>query len=522
MEQANSIAEFNKIIERYKIGNNLSFRGQGAKYPSITSSIARDRGYVENEPDMYAEAIRMKQDEFDQLTSPIQDLAKLQHYNVPTRLIDITSDARIALFFAIQNVENREDAYVYVYSQENHKLSSKNVRILSLLATLKENDLETIRQQYKNQFNEEILDEEIISMAQSNVFVEFAEELKDLNLRLYKQKGSFVICGNVVRDGEIQRELKTLDGVEPVIIIKIPFEYKETIKKELDEKYDINEAFIYPELPSVGSYVREKYKYSNFSGDNMYSLMEEDNRSHAGAKRISLVIVLNEAFGIEKIKQAAKELMRKYQATNNVIWIYVAKNGNDYIMRNWILRGQWIDDKLPERYKPMTISEIDDEGYFWVNETGYSVRGDFYNKHIFEDDKVLFAKYQNSYKKALTIYNQLQTAFENNQLDLFKQELNKQAEKIRGIYFDFTDFGRSTDKEFGDFLHNYQEFIAMFDNILVCNEMKHLNEMAWKSQITSCFQDANKSMKLIDSESEMWKEKMNVTDKELQEISYTI
>lgn len=98
MEQANSIAEFNKIIERYKTGDNLSFRGQGAKYPSIISSIARDRGYLENEPDMYADAIRMKQNEFDSLTSPIQRLAKLQHYNVPTRLIDITSDARIALF----------------------------------------------------------------------------------------------------------------------------------------------------------------------------------------------------------------------------------------------------------------------------------------------------------------------------------------------------------------------------------------------------------------------------------------
>lgn len=85
-------------------------------------------------------------------------------------------------------MKNGEDAYVYVYSQENHKLNSKNVRVLSLLATLKEYDLETIRHQYQAQFNEEILDEEILSMVQNNVFVEFAEELKDLNLRLYQQK----------------------------------------------------------------------------------------------------------------------------------------------------------------------------------------------------------------------------------------------------------------------------------------------------------------------------------------------
>lgn len=522
MEQANSIAEFNKIIERYKTGDNLSFRGQGAKYPSIISSIARDRGYLENEPDMYADAIRMKQNEFDSLTSPIQRLAKLQHYNVPTRLIDITSDARIALFFAIQDVKNGEDAYVYVYSQENHKLNSKNVRVLSLLATLKEYDLETIRHQYQAQFNEEILDEEILSMVQNNVFVEFAEELKDLNLRLYQQKGSFVICGNVVLDGEIQRELKTLDSVEPVSIIKIPFEYKEMMKRELDEKYAINETFIYPELPSVGSYVREKYKYSNFSSDNMYSLMEEADVSHAGAKRISLVILLNEAFGIEKIKQAAKELMGKYQATNNVIWIYVAKNGNDYIMRNWILRGQWIDDKLPERYKPMTISKIDEEGYFWVNETAYSVQGDFYNEHIFEDDKVLFAKYQNSYKEVLPIFDQLQNLFEENEFDLFKQELDNQAEKIRKVYLDFTDFGHSTNKDFNDFLYNYQEFMAMFDNVAEWAQREDLNPTALKYQITNCFQDANKAMGLINSESEMWQEKINVTEQELQGIGSTV
>ncbi|AJH62448.1 hypothetical protein bcere0016_40530 [Bacillus cereus 95/8201] len=522
MEQANSIAEFNKIIERYEKGDNLSFRGQGAKYPSIISSIARDRGYLENEPDMYAEAIRMKQNEFDSLTSPIQRLAKLQHYNVPTRLVDITSDARIALFFAIQDVENGEDAYVYVYSQENHKLNSKNVRVLSLLATLKEYDLETIRHQYQAQFNEEILDEEILSIVQKNVFVEFAEELKELNPRLYKQKGSFVICGNVVRDGEIQRELKTLDSVDPVIIIKIPFEYKETIKRELDEKYAINETFIYPELPSVGSYVREKYKYSNFSSDNMYSLMEEADVSHAGAKRISLVILLNKAFGIEKIKQATKELMEKYQKTNDVVWVYVAKNGNDYIMRNWILRGQWINHKLPERYKPMAISEINDEGYFWINETAYSVQGDFYNEHIFEEDKVLFAKYQSSYKDVLPIYNQLHNLFERSEFGLFKQELNKQIEKIKKVYHDFSDFGHSTNIDFNGFLQNYQEFIAMFDNVTDWATREDLKPTAWKYQISSCFQDANKALELIDSEIEMWKKKINVTEEELQEINSTV
>ncbi|WP_174351737.1 FRG domain-containing protein [Paenibacillus sp. JMULE4] len=90
MQQANSIAQFFEILKRYKNYSEIFYRGQSSQYESITSSITRDSGYLANEHIIYSESIGMKEDEFQLLKSPFERLSKLQHYGIPTRLIDVT------------------------------------------------------------------------------------------------------------------------------------------------------------------------------------------------------------------------------------------------------------------------------------------------------------------------------------------------------------------------------------------------------------------------------------------------
>ena len=365
----------------------------------------------------------MKEHEFASLSKPIQRVAKMQHYGIPTRLIDITSDALIALFFAVQNSDNTDDGYVYLYSQQQHDLDSRNVRLLSLLVTLENYQIENIQQNYQNDFGEKISEEEILALAQETAFVQQEEGFKELNPRLFNQKGTFAICGNEVVDGKIQRKLKTLDSVEPLVIVKIPYEYKASIKKELDEKYAINEAFIYPELPSVASYLKDKYKYKPISNDKTYDLMEETDISTGTTRRISLVIVLSKRSNIEEIKKSSMNLTEKYKAKYDVVWIYVAKDGNDYIMRNWILTGQWINNKLPQSSQPVRIDKVvDSQGYSWKQGDSYSVLSDFYEENIFVDDKELYVKYQTSYQNSRAMFDRLENLFSAQNFDLFKKK----------------------------------------------------------------------------------------------------
>lgn len=511
MEQANNISDFKKIIKRFDIKNDAIFRGQGAKYEHITSSIARDKGYLENEFALYAESKRLKESEFEKMTTPIQSLAKLQHYGIPTRLIDVTINPLIGLFFAVQNIDNKVDGYVYLYSQRSHDLNSKNVRLLSLLATLEDYNIENIQNQYNHLFNDTVTEEEVFSMAHETTFVEYTEELKDLNPRLYNQEGTFAICGNIVEGASIQRQLQTLDSVEPLVIIRIPYEYKASVKRELDEQHGINEPFIYPELPSVADYIKEKYKYTNITTDGLYTLMERSDVSHAAAQRISLVLVLKESVTIDEIKSLVINVIKKEKLNNDVIWVYVAKNGSDYIMRNWVLTGQWINSNLNQNFQPSPIGEVDSQGYYWRASHDYRVLSDFYEENVFKDDKTLFVKNQGYYKTIRPLFDQLRSLFISEMYDLFRNEVNKNTERIREYYMLFSDLGHSKNKDFDDFLHNYQEFISLFYEILLWINRDDLNSRARNYQISKFLKEAKEKADTIELNGKLWERKINIT-----------
>lgn len=100
-------------------------------------------------------------------------------------------------------------------------------------------------------------------------------------------------------------DLITLDSVKSNKKIRIPYEYKKEIKTELDVTYNVNETTVYPELLSLSTYIREKYKEKNISIDGSYSIMKVQDTSHPRAKRVSIDIVLNKQLEIKQIYEIA-------------------------------------------------------------------------------------------------------------------------------------------------------------------------------------------------------------------------
>lgn len=452
----------------------------------------------------------MKEDEFESLSYPFERLSKLQHYGIPTRLIDVTIDPLIALFFAVENIEDKSDSLVYVYIQNSHKIDSKQVRLLSLLGFLKDYNFDTIQKEYQKHYNDIISIEEILTLSQNTSFVEFKNTLKNSNSRLFNQKGTFAICGNKIVDGEIQRDLNTLDNINPDMILRIPYEHKLSVKHELDEKYGINQTLIYPELPSVACYIREKYKSENFSIDGTYSIIEKQNISIIGAKRISIIIVLTKTLRIDQIKQITINVVEEYNSENDVIWVYIAKNGDDYIMSNWILRVQWISPVINPNFRPLPIGVTENDEYFWDEGSSYSTLADYYSEHVFEDDKTLYASHHEIYEKIRPLFDLLYTTLQKN-YDDFIIEVNIQKGIINQSYIKLGDFGHSRNKEFDDFLHNYHLVVAQLDNISLWVNNDGLNTKAKIYQITSCFKEAKKYIDIIDRDSSEWRKNLNIT-----------
>jgi hypothetical protein len=141
MATIKNIKEFLEEIENLKSKNNLFFRGHEDETYLLEPGVYRKdnttkKNLIEHEDVIYREVISKAPQDFSGKNT-LESLALMQHYGVPTRILDLTESALVALYFACSNSKNDDkNGEVIVFDIPTESVKYYNSDRVTILANL--------------------------------------------------------------------------------------------------------------------------------------------------------------------------------------------------------------------------------------------------------------------------------------------------------------------------------------------------------------------------------------------------
>lgn len=253
------------------------YRGHKSEEYDILPSILRSTEGVVQERRVFQELLSTSSSEFMNDVSTFQKLVRAQHYGLPTRLLDVTLNPLVALYFATESLNSDEmvnsehslNGQVLAFKVPWASVKYADSDAVSCIANLaymtaeerwelrRLGDLDTISynknpivdrlhqfiRAEKPGFRPLIEPKEI----RNTYFV----NPRDSNSRIIAQAGKFLIYGERVGYDNIEEDFD-------VARFQIANSAKAVIREQLDQ-LSINGRTLFPEVESVAKYIKAKF-----------------------------------------------------------------------------------------------------------------------------------------------------------------------------------------------------------------------------------------------------------------------
>ncbi len=281
----------NEIANEQKPGTTLFYRGHGSMAFKLVPSIYREGTYVAVEDKMYKELIMSDPQDFSDDHSALEKLVRMQHYNLPTRLLDLTLNPLVALYFACKHEKKWPDGEIIFLAIPDSEIKFYDSDAVSIVANLAKRPIEDKRElQHLTQnpefstdtYKREILDEFNGIVTVERLLHEIREEksyflgkinpndlsrvicvkAKRNNKRIVAQEGVFLLFGlgrQIDEPAQVPDAWVIRSNVGAIVVDQ---KSKGNILKEL-ERLNIRDSTLFPDIEKTAMHVKKKYSSTN-------------------------------------------------------------------------------------------------------------------------------------------------------------------------------------------------------------------------------------------------------------------
>lgn len=269
---SSSISSIRTLFERLEgeleedMDYHIFYRGQSDKSYELIPSIYRKEYLIQNENRIFRDIIAQSPADFKGCASTFERLVKMQHYSLPTRLLDITTNPLVALYFACE--DDDVDGKLFRFEIQTSDIKYFDSDAVSVVSNIAKRpidfSIEDLRELDRTDFNsEEDIQYLLHEIKYEKPHFQNVIDSKDIervfcvkpmldNPRIIRQSGAFFLFGI---NGSKNKPAK-LEFSHKVYIINKAHKHK--IRKQL-EALGIDKSTLFPEIEHVAEHIKDKY-----------------------------------------------------------------------------------------------------------------------------------------------------------------------------------------------------------------------------------------------------------------------